>query len=176
MHSPPFDNWSWIWKVPTTPRVSHFLRLAVQERLATKDYLCFRHITTDNFCHICSDMTESTLHVLRRLPEPFYSGIPSPYQIFSLIFFLYHCPFSSASPSLQNLLPFTHGLVFFLLFVWLSAVIGTESYSARIHYLIRWSQVPFLINLFQVRRETKTTIKILLVSVVSGKNVHPIKY
>lgn len=91
--TPPFDNWSWIWKVPTTPRVSHFLRLAVQERLATKDYLCFRHITTDNFCHICSDMTESTLHVLRHCPSPSILAFPLHIRFFSLIFFSTTVPF-----------------------------------------------------------------------------------
>ncbi|KAL7248212.1 hypothetical protein ACSBR2_003009 [Camellia fascicularis] len=61
----PLSSWDWVWKLPTRPRVTHFIWLALQQRLPTKDLLHSRNITLDSSCQLCGSSPETILHALR---------------------------------------------------------------------------------------------------------------
>lgn len=61
----PVAQCNWVWKTQAHYRTQHFLWLASQDRLATRDLLHHRHIVSENNCTRCPNSTETTLHILR---------------------------------------------------------------------------------------------------------------
>lgn len=75
-------SWDWIWHLPCSYRIQHFVWLAAHDRLSTHKNLFLRNITTSPFCEWCPDIPESTYHVLCDCPRA--SNIWSALQ-FSLV-------------------------------------------------------------------------------------------
>lgn len=72
----PTINWRWIWRLPCTYRIQHFVWLAVQERLSTRNNLSIRHISNTPYCEWCPSTPERlkplvTLFAIAFVPQPF---------------------------------------------------------------------------------------------------------
>lgn len=61
----PTINWRWIWRLPCTYRIQHFVWLVVQERLSTRNNLSIRHISNTPYCEWCPSTPETACHALR---------------------------------------------------------------------------------------------------------------
>ncbi|KAF7150639.1 hypothetical protein RHSIM_Rhsim02G0197500 [Rhododendron simsii] len=75
-------SWDWIWRLPCSSRIQHFVWLAAHDRLATRKNLFLRNIPPSPFCEWCPDIPETTYHVLCDCPRA--SNIWSALQ-FSLL-------------------------------------------------------------------------------------------
>ncbi|KAI8541442.1 hypothetical protein RHMOL_Rhmol08G0061000 [Rhododendron molle] len=91
--TPPFDNWTWIWKIKANPRIRNFFWLAAQNRLKTKNLLFSRNISQNDLCEICNADSETTTHVLRdcHVAASVWEGVGIPNS--ALPFFLSPLPF-----------------------------------------------------------------------------------
>lgn len=61
----PTQNWKWIWHLPCTYCIQHFVWLTTQERISTRNNLFLCHIATTPNCEWCHQLPETTCHALR---------------------------------------------------------------------------------------------------------------
>lgn len=67
---PPIERklWSNIWKLPTFPKIRHFIWRAMSGALAVSDQLRSRGIPVDPLCKQCGGGTETICHILFSCP------------------------------------------------------------------------------------------------------------
>ncbi|XVF03450.1 hypothetical protein REPUB_Repub04eG0262600 [Reevesia pubescens] len=63
------DNWKWIWKSPTLPKIQHFIWILNQQKLATKSFLKERGLCMDDTCPCCEHDCETINHLFRNCRE-----------------------------------------------------------------------------------------------------------
>ncbi|GLT58567.1 hypothetical protein SLA2020_314490 [Shorea laevis] len=63
------DDWKWVWKTPTLPKIQMFLWLLVHGRVKTLEYLHHLGIIDDPTCIICKREVESIDHIFRSCPH-----------------------------------------------------------------------------------------------------------
>jgi len=116
------QNWKWVWKTPTIPRVMTFLWLACHNRLPTKNHLASKHILNDDSCSLCHLSPETTIHILRDCPIilPIWNDLSN--SILSPDFLTLELPgwlkLMSTSPTKTPSLPFIPWKTYFPLVVW----------------------------------------------------------
>lgn len=59
------EEWNWIWKAPTHPRITMFLWMACHQKIPTADQLHRRGMNVNPICSRCDRGVEDTAHVLR---------------------------------------------------------------------------------------------------------------
>ncbi|GKV26571.1 hypothetical protein SLEP1_g35849 [Rubroshorea leprosula] len=64
----PDQDWSWIWKVHTLPKIQYFIWLLCHNRIKTLGYLNSIGITNFSNCPLCSLNTETAAHLVRDCP------------------------------------------------------------------------------------------------------------
>ncbi|GKV33503.1 hypothetical protein SLEP1_g42009 [Rubroshorea leprosula] len=62
------DQWYWIWKVHTLPKIQYFLRLLMHGRIQTFDTLAKWGVVTDSTCPMCRLAPETINHLFRECP------------------------------------------------------------------------------------------------------------
>ncbi|GKV06468.1 hypothetical protein SLEP1_g18364 [Rubroshorea leprosula] len=75
------DDWSWIWKVSTIPKIQYFLWLLMHGRILTFDTLAQWGVVQNNRCPRCSNGPETLDHLFREChyASSFWDSI-SPYS------------------------------------------------------------------------------------------------
>ncbi|CAN1751196.1 Putative ribonuclease H protein At1g65750 [Linum perenne] len=61
----PHNTWNFIWKWQGPSRIKHFLWLAAHDRLLSNAERHRRHMTVTDNCHRCTNVSETSLHILR---------------------------------------------------------------------------------------------------------------
>ncbi|CAN1751199.1 Putative ribonuclease H protein At1g65750 [Linum perenne] len=74
----PHNTWNFIWKWQGPSRIKHFLWLAAHDRLLSNAERHRRHMTVTDNCHRCTNVSETSLHILRRRRETLLRWIPAP--------------------------------------------------------------------------------------------------
>lgn len=70
MHNSPSNStFKWIWRLPTPPRIKHFIWFLSHHRLPTASYLHKLNITTTPICGICNRANENIEHLLLHCPN-----------------------------------------------------------------------------------------------------------
>lgn len=72
----PISNLSWVWKINAHPRVVYFIWLALQNGIASKEFLFLRHLIPDQACPHCQNPIENSMHMLHLclLAQSFWKG------------------------------------------------------------------------------------------------------
>ncbi|CAN1195843.1 Putative ribonuclease H protein At1g65750 [Linum perenne] len=70
--------WKCVWKWQGPNRIKHFLWLVAHNRLLTNLERKKRHLTAEEYCRLCPNSTEDSLHIGRRRRETLISWIPAP--------------------------------------------------------------------------------------------------
>lgn len=59
---------TWIWKLPTPPKIMYFLWLCIHHRLPTNSYLAPLSIINNNLCPHCSTAAETIQYLFFECP------------------------------------------------------------------------------------------------------------
>ncbi|GKV08919.1 hypothetical protein SLEP1_g20489 [Rubroshorea leprosula] len=63
------QNWSWIWKVHTLPKIQNFIWLLCHNRIKTLGYLNSIGVINFSTCPLCSLNSETAAHLVRNCPS-----------------------------------------------------------------------------------------------------------
>ncbi|GLT35133.1 hypothetical protein SLA2020_096110 [Shorea laevis] len=66
------ENWKWIWKIPTNPKICMFIWLLAHGRVKSLNYLHNLGIIEDPMCKICNAQIESIDHIFCKCPAAIY--------------------------------------------------------------------------------------------------------
>ncbi|GLT77990.1 hypothetical protein SLA2020_495420, partial [Shorea laevis] len=79
------NDWHWIWKCPTLPKIRFFFWLLAHNRIPSRSLLSSRGITIPTTCPRCNSSTETALHLIRDCPDvlTLWHKLPIPKSLLS---------------------------------------------------------------------------------------------
>ncbi|GLT96253.1 hypothetical protein SLE2022_138940 [Rubroshorea leprosula] len=133
----PSNDWRWIWKAPTLPKICYFFLLLYHGRIKSMEFLHSLGIVQDPICRICNGHVESLDHIFRGCPfsvavlNMLFPGILDRDQVLIHFKDWLKCQATNMSPSTIHCLPWAVVFCFAIWMIW----------NQRNHFLYQGSQV-----------------------------------